>query len=73
MHTQQDTEAVVVSSVEEMVEVVSPAEMVDAEEVVEEMEAAAAELNYFCGHRDRLGYAARLRRGSTGTLAVVVR
>ena len=42
MHTQQDTEAVVVSSVEEMVEVVSPAEMVDAEEVVEEMEAAAA-------------------------------
>jgi phosphoribosyl-ATP pyrophosphohydrolase len=42
VHTQQDTEAVVVSSVEEMVEVVSPAEMVDAEEVVEEMEAAAA-------------------------------
>ena len=41
VHTQQDTEAVVVSSVEEMVEVVSPAEMVDAEEVVEEMEAAA--------------------------------
>jgi hypothetical protein len=24
---------------------------------------AAAVLNYFCGHRDRLGYAARLRRG----------
>jgi hypothetical protein len=42
VHTQQDTEAAVVSSVEEMVEVVSPAEMVDAEEVVEEMEAAAA-------------------------------
>ncbi len=28
------------------------------------MQAKAAEvLNYFCGHRDRLGYAARLRRG----------
>jgi hypothetical protein len=26
-------------------------------------ETAAEVLNYFCGHRDRLGYAARLRRG----------
>lgn len=42
MHMQQDTEAVVVSSVEEMVEVVSPAEMVEAEDAEEEMEAAAA-------------------------------
>ena len=42
VHTQQDTEAVVVSSVEEMVEVVSPAEMVEAEDAEEEMEAVAA-------------------------------
>lgn len=42
VHTQQDTEAVVVSSVEEMVEVVFPAEMVEAEDAEEEMEAVAA-------------------------------